>query len=87
MKFRETLRTPRLMTVRQAADQLLVEAKSVRRWLKSGKLRGYKLPGGDWRIDIGDLESILHTPDFTPADDERDLEFNHEVQLPNAKRT
>jgi len=88
MKIREALQTSRLMTVQQAAKQLLVEDKSVRRWLKTGKLKGYKLPGGDWRIDIGDLESILHSPDFkTPTKDERDLGFNHEVQPPNAKPT
>ena len=40
-----------------------MEAKSVRRWLKAGKLKGYRLPGGDWRIDHDDLESMLLAPD------------------------
>ena len=51
------------LTVQQAAKQLLVESKSVRRWLKAGKLKGYRLPGGDWRIDHDDLESMLLAPD------------------------
>ena len=73
MKNRKTMVTSRFVTVQQAAKQLLVEDKSVRRWLKSGKLKGYKLPGGDWRIYVEDLESILQAPDAkTPVDDERD---------------
>ena len=59
----ETAHNFRFLTVQQAAEQLLVEAKSVRRWLKAGKLKGYRLPGGDWRIDHDDLESMLQAPD------------------------
>lgn len=59
----ETAHNFRFLTVQQAAEQLLVEAKSVRRWLKAGKLKGYRLPGGDWRIDHDDLESMLLAPD------------------------
>ena len=54
---------PRLLTAQQAADCLLVEAKSIRRWLETGKLKGYKLPGGDWRINREDLDMI-----FQPSD-------------------
>ena len=63
MKHMETAHKFRFLTVQQAAEQLLVEAKSVRRWIKAGKLKGYRLPGGDWRIDHDDLESMLHAPD------------------------
>ena len=52
----------RLLTTQQAAEYLLVESKSIRRWLKAGKLQGYKLPGGDWRISLEDLLAVLNPP-------------------------
>ena len=62
----------RLLTTQQAAELLLVESKSIRRWLKAGKLQGCKLPGGDWRICLEDLLSVLQpqvaTDDNTDSD-------------------
>ena len=38
------------LTVQQVAQKLLVGPDAVRRWLREGQMRGYRLPGGDWRI-------------------------------------
>lgn len=38
------------LTPDQVAAALQVDVTTVHRWLKRGKLRGFKLPGGDWRI-------------------------------------
>lgn len=52
-----------LLTTAQAADRLPVEARSVARWLRSGRLRGYKF-GTQWRIAPADLERFLEG--YTP---------------------
>jgi len=62
MRNRETVHNSRFLTVQQVAEQLLVEARSVRRWLKAGKLKGYQLPGGDWRVRPDDVEGMLKAP-------------------------
>lgn len=47
-----------LYTVEEAASMLKVTALTVRRWLKSGELRGSKI-GGLWRIKESDIEAAL----------------------------
>ena len=47
-----------LLTVQQAAERLSVESKTVREWLKSGKLKGSKA-GRLWRIREEDIDSFL----------------------------
>jgi len=52
----------RFLTLEQAAERLQVSTGSVRRWLKQGRLRGYK-PGGvegaAIRIDESDLDTFM----------------------------
>ncbi len=55
----------RLLTTAQAADRLQVEARSVARWLRRGRLRGYKF-GAQWRIAPGDLERFLESREPRP---------------------
>ena len=62
MKNGENVQISRLLTAQQVAEQLLVEPKSVRRWLKAGKLKGYRLPGGDWRVRQDDVDGMLKAP-------------------------
>ena len=62
----------RLLTTQQAADYLSVESRSIRRWLKAGKLQGYKLPGGDWRICLEDLLALLNPPVKTDENTDSD---------------
>lgn len=48
-----------MLTVADAAARLGVCEKTVRRWLRSGQLRGCRLPGGrEWRIDPMDVHPI-----------------------------
>ncbi len=49
-----------LLTTTQVAQQLQVRRETVCAWLQTGKLRGLKLPGGDWRIRPHDLDHLLN---------------------------
>jgi excisionase family DNA binding protein len=44
--------------VEEVAERLLVDPQTVRRWIKSGKLKAYK-PGREYRILSNDLDSFL----------------------------
>jgi len=44
-----------LLTVREVADLLRVDVVTVRRWLKAGKLKGFKLGWKSWRVWRKDL--------------------------------
>jgi len=50
------------LTPEETAEMLAVKPKSVREWLKSGKLKGEKA-GQLWRIREEDLESFQETPE------------------------
>jgi excisionase family DNA binding protein len=39
-----------LLTPEEAARLLKVDPATIRAWLRAGKLKGYKLAGGHWRI-------------------------------------
>ena len=49
----------RYYSVRQVADYLNVDPKTVRSWIKHGGLAATK-PGGAWRISGKDLRRFLH---------------------------
>lgn len=44
--------------VGQAADHLQVHFTTVKRWLQTGQLKGYKPGGRDWRICLADLNAF-----------------------------
>lgn len=49
------------LTVREVAERLRTHEETVRRWLKAGRLKGYR-PGGDktgWRIRESALEEFI----------------------------
>lgn len=53
-----------MLTVREVADRLNVHPETVKRWLRSGRLKGTKLPAGrwgrgEWRIAEEDLQAFL----------------------------
>jgi excisionase family DNA binding protein len=52
---------PEFLTSDQVASRLLVGPHAVRHWLRTGRLRGVKLPGGDWRIRPKDVELMLRS--------------------------
>lgn len=47
-----------ILTVRQVAEKLQVNIESVYRWLRDGKLAGYRA-NRLWRVSTQDLESFL----------------------------
>lgn len=47
-----------LLTPREAAERLRVKVITVQRWLAAGKLRGSKLPSGEWRIPAAEVERL-----------------------------
>ncbi len=50
----------RLLTVKEVADQLKVERRTVIRWIIQGRLRGFKLGGGRfWRVRERDLKKFV----------------------------
>ena len=51
----------RLLTVRQVAERLQVNAETVRRWLRSGGMHGISLGSdrGGWRIAESEVERFL----------------------------
>lgn len=51
----------RLLTVREVAERLRSSPETVRRWLRQGKLRGFR-PGGTklgYRVPEGELQRFL----------------------------
>ena len=54
------------LTVAEICGLLKVERCSVIRWIRSGKLRGFKLAGGRlWRVSRSDFQRFLKGgPDF-----------------------
>ena len=51
-----------LLTVTQVALWVNVEPAAVRHWLRTGNLKGLKLPSGDWRVRPADVEGMLKAP-------------------------
>ena len=47
-----------ILTVRQIAEKLQVNTETVYRWLRNGKLTGYRA-NRLWRIGESDLETFL----------------------------
>lgn len=51
----------RMLTVKEAADRMRVTGETVRRWLRSGKLKGHKISAtrGGYRIPSSEVERVL----------------------------
>jgi excisionase family DNA binding protein len=47
-----------LLTAKEVAERLRVKVITVQRWLAAGKLRGSKLPSGEWRIPAVEVERL-----------------------------
>jgi len=52
-------------TIRQAADKLSVNPRTINRWIHKGKLEAVKLPGragGEFRISATEVDHLLGEP-------------------------
>lgn len=79
----------RFLTVREIADRMRVTEFTVRNWLRSGKLQGYR-PGGTkagWRVKESDLERFIEGGRGEPAatDPRREM-AEHQDALEDARR-
>lgn len=54
--------TEQVYTPEQVATALQVKTTTVHKWLKQNKLRGFKLPGGDWRVSAQALHELIASP-------------------------
>ncbi len=50
----------KLLTVKEAADYLRVQAQTVRNWLRDGVLRGIKVGSNRWRIEKQALDTFVN---------------------------
>lgn len=48
-----------LLTVEESAEHLRVGPETIRRYIKTGYLKAFVLPGGDYRISQSDMQQML----------------------------
>ena len=65
-----TSNTKKVYTVSEFSKDLGVPQSSVRRWLKSGELRGTKM-GKKWLIPASEIEMLVNPPKGRRAQAER----------------
>ncbi len=57
----EIARAERLLEVAHAAFRMGVCFETIRRWIRSGKVRALKTPGGQWRIPESEVRRLATT--------------------------
>ena len=62
----------KLLTPRDVADRLQVNERTVKIWLRKGRLRGFKI-GKEWRISPDDLQAFLEASANMPPDKPRSV--------------
>jgi excisionase family DNA binding protein len=48
-----------LLTIKEAAAKLKINERTLRRYIQDGKIAGYQMPGGGWRMTEEHLEGWL----------------------------
>lgn len=49
------------LTIKQVADKVHVDRRTIHRWIQKGKLRAIRIPGrrgGEWRISLESLRQL-----------------------------
>lgn len=49
-----------LLSIKQVADHLGVQVRTLHKWIKDGKISALKLPNGEWRMKEAHLENWLN---------------------------
>ncbi len=62
----------KLLTPTDVADRLQVNERTVTIWLRTGRLRGFKI-GKEWRISPDDLQAYLEASANKPMDKPRSI--------------
>lgn len=60
----EAQKSPRILTINQVAERLQVSYETVRHWLRTGTLKGFKIGGFIWRIKESDLEEFIDKEEY-----------------------
>ena len=50
----------KIYTVEEIAEKLKVRDYTVRGWLRTGKLQGFKMGGRDWRVKESELSKFIN---------------------------
>jgi excisionase family DNA binding protein len=59
---RHTVNHEQMLTTREVAAALKVAPETVAKWLRRGRLAGFRLPGGAWRVPEREITRMM-----TPA--------------------
>lgn len=54
-----TPKSRRLVSINDAADYIAVHPKTIRRWIATGRLTGYRAGPRLIRVDLNELDSVL----------------------------
>lgn len=57
-------RSPRYLTTGQLAKVLEVSLVTIKKWIKQGKLKAFRTPGGHYRVTVEELERLKTTYGF-----------------------
>jgi excisionase family DNA binding protein len=49
----------KLLTISEVADTLCVQERTLRIWIRDGKISALKLPNGEWRMTEENLQGWL----------------------------
>ena len=74
-KFDSDWREAKYLKPQEAAELLRVDARTVKRWAQSGKLNGFRTPGGHWRISEGSVRAMQRGNQSTGLLSKTDDEF------------
>lgn len=47
------------ISIKQAAEIFNVSIVTIKRWLRSGELKGFKTSGGHWRTTVKDCKELI----------------------------
>jgi excisionase family DNA binding protein len=74
-----------MLTTREVAAALKVTPETVVKWLRRGRLAGFRLPGGAWRVPAHEITHMMAPMQFFGVDSlDRLLEY---VPLPERDGT
>ncbi len=62
----------KLLTPVDVAKRLQANERTVTRWLRIGRLRGFKI-GKEWRVSVNDLEALLEDSANKPSSEPRSV--------------
>jgi excisionase family DNA binding protein len=59
---------PEYCTVREAAEKLRISTPTVRRWIRSGRLKAYRIGDRNIRVRLRDLQQVVRRSAMSPTE-------------------